>query len=70
MIVSNLWTEFVNFPEIVNQMVLEISLMEDKCQLPGAFGGVNNCHIPMKFPCRGHEARKENHNFKNFILSL
>ena len=40
--------------------------MEDKCQFPSAFGGVNGCYIPMKYPRGGHEERKENHNFKNF----
>ena len=31
MIVSNLWSEFVNFPETVDQMLTAISQMEEKC---------------------------------------
>ena len=31
-IVSNLWSEFVNFPETVDQMLIAISQMEDKWQ--------------------------------------
>ena len=58
-IVSNLWSEFANFPET-------ISKMEDKWQFPSAFGGVDGCHISMKCPSGGNEARKEYYNFKNF----
>ena len=65
-IVSNLWSEFVNFPETVDQMLTVISEMEDKWQFPSALGGVDGCHIPMKCPSSGNEARKENYNFENF----
>ena len=64
-IVSNLWSEFVNFPETVDQMLTAILQMEDKWQFPSAFGGVDGCHIPMKCPSGGNEARKEYYNFKN-----
>ena len=56
MIVSNLWSEYANFPETISQM-------EDKWQFPSAFGGVDGCHIPMKCPSGGNEARKEYYNF-------
>ena len=48
-------------------MLLQISQMEDKCQFPSAFGGVNGCYIPIKFPRGGHEGRKENHNLQVFM---
>ena len=70
MIVSNLWSEFVNFPETVNQMLTAISQMEEKWQFPSAFGGVDGCHIPMKCPSGGNEAREEYYNLKVFILLL
>ena len=65
-IVSNLCSEFVNFPETVDQMLTAISQMEDKWQFPSAFGRVDGCHIPMKCPSGGNEARKKYYNFKNF----
>ena len=65
-IVSNLWSEFVNFPETVDQMLTAISQMEDKWQFPSAFGRVDSCHIPMKWPSGGNEASKEYYTFKNF----
>ena len=65
MIVSNFWSEFVNFPETVDQMLTAILQMEDKWQFPSAFGGVDGCHIPMKCPSGGNKARKEYYNFKN-----
>ena len=34
-------------------------------QFPGAFGGIDGCHIPIKCP-HGGKARKEYYNFKNF----
>ena len=40
-IVSNPWSEFVNFPETVDQMLTAISQMEDKWQFLSAFGGVD-----------------------------
>ena len=41
MIVSNLWIEFVNFPETVEQMLTAILQGEDKWQFPSAFGGAD-----------------------------
>ena len=69
-IVSNLWSEFVNFPETVDQMLTAILQMEDKWQFPSAFGGVDGCHIPMKCPSGGNEARRSIIILKFFILSL
>ena len=40
-IVSNIWNEFVNFPETVNQMLTAFSQMKDKWQFPSAFGGMD-----------------------------
>ena len=68
-IVSNLWSEFVNFPETVDQMLTVISEMEDKWQFPSAFGGADGCHITMKCPSSGNEARKENF-YSIFMMSV
>ena len=65
-ILSNIWSEFVNFPETVDQMLTAILQMEDKWQFPSAFGGVDGCHIPMKCSSGGNEARKEYFNLKMF----
>ena len=34
-------------------------------QFPGAFGGIDGCHIPIKCPHGGNEVHKEYYNFKN-----
>ena len=65
-IVSNLWIDYVNFPETVDQMLTAISQMEDKWQFPSAFGGMDGCHISMKCPRGENHARKENYNFNIF----
>ena len=65
-IVSNLWSESVNFPETVNQMLTEISQIKGKWQFPSAFGGVDGCYIPTKCSSGGNKARKGYYNFKNF----
>ena len=65
-ILSNIWSEFVNFPETVGQMLTAILQMEDKWQFPSAFGGVDGCHIPIKCPSCGNEARKEYYKFKSY----
>ena len=65
-IFSNLWSQLVNFPETVDQTLTAILQMEDKWQFPSAFGEVDGCHILMKFPSGGNDARKEYYNFKNF----
>ena len=69
-IISNLGSEFANFPETVDQMLTAILQMEDKWQFPSAFGGVDGCHIPMKCPSGRNEVRKEYYNFKNFYSIL
>ena len=61
--VSNLWSEFVNFPGTVDQIITAISQMQDKCQFLSASGGVDSCHIPMKCPRSVNEAKKEYYNF-------
>ena len=35
-------------------------------QFPDAFAGIGGCHIPIKCPRGGNEARKEYYNLKNF----
>ena len=40
--------------------------MESMWQFPGAFSGIDGCHIPIKCPHGGNAARKEYYNFKNF----
>ena len=40
--------------------------METLGQFLTAFGGVDGCHMPLKCPHGGNEARKEYYNFKNF----
>ena len=40
--------------------------METSWQFPTAIGGVDGCHIPLKCPHGGNEARKEYYNFKKF----
>ena len=65
-IVSNPWSEFVNFPETVDQMLTAISQTEDKWQFLSAFGGVDGWYILIKCPRGGNEARNEYYNFKYF----
>ena len=65
-IVSNLWHKFVSFTESEDQMLRSISKMESMWQFPGAFGGIDGCHTPIKRPHSGNEASKEYYNFKNF----
>ena len=40
--------------------------METLWQFPGCFSAVDGCHIPLKCPHGGNEAKKEYYNFKNF----
>ena len=47
-------------------MLNSINKMETLWQFPGAFCGVDGCHIALKCPHGGNEARKEYYNFKNF----
>ena len=62
--------KFVIFPESEDQMLTVFFKMESMWQLPGAFGGIDGCHIPVKCPHGGNEARKEYRNFKNFYSML
>ena len=57
-IVSNLSHKFVIFPESESQMLRAIFKMESMCQFAGAFGKIAGCHIPIKGPYGGNEARK------------
>ena len=57
-IVSNLWHKFVILPESEDQTLRAIFKIENMWQFPGAFGGIDGCHIPVKCPHGGNEARE------------
>ena len=57
-IVSNLSHKFVISPESEGQMLRAIFKMESMWQFSGAFGKIAGCHIPIKCPYGGNEARK------------
>ena len=57
-IVSNLWHKFVILPESEDQTLRAIFKIENMWQFPGAFGGTDGCHIPVKCPHGGNEARE------------
>ena len=56
-IVSNLSHKSVIFPESEDQMLKTIFKIESIWQFPGAFGGIDGCHIPIKCP-HGGKARR------------
>ena len=58
--------KFVVFPKTEEELLNSINAMETLWQFPSAFGRVDGCHIPLKLPHGGNEARKEYYNFKNF----
>ena len=66
LIVIKLWKKFVVFPKTEKKFLSSIYAMETLRQFPTTFGGVDGCHIPLKSPHGGNEARKEYYNFKNF----
>ena len=66
LIATKLWKKFVVFPKTEEEFLSSINAMETLWQFPTAFGGVDGCHIPLKCPHGGNEARKEYYNFKNF----
>ena len=66
LIVTKLWRKFVVFPKTEEGFLNSTNAMETLWQFPTAFGGVDGCHIPLKCPHGGNEARNEYHNFKNF----
>ena len=59
LIIERLWKKFVIFPENERNMMLAINKMESLWQFPGGYAGVDGCHIPLKCPHGGNEARKE-----------
>ena len=67
-IVKNMWTECVSshMPSTEAQFKQKILNMEELWQFPFTWAAVDGCHIPIKCPPGGNEARKEFHNFKNF----
>ena len=66
-IVKNLWAECVthHFPKDEAQFKEKMLDFEELWQFPCCWGGVDGCHIPIKCPKGGAEARKEYYNFKN-----
>ena len=58
--------KFVVFPKTEEEFLNSINAMETLWQFPSAFDRVDGCHIPLKLPYGGNEARKECNNFKNF----
>ena len=54
------------FPESEDQILKAIFKVESVWQFPGVFGGIDDCHIPIKCPHDGNEVRIEYYNFKNF----
>ena len=64
--VTKLWKKCVVFPKTEEEFLNSINAMETLWKFATAFGGVDGCHIPLKFPHGGNKARKEYHNFKNF----
>ncbi len=67
-IVSCLWKECVSvhMPKTENEFKEKLLDMEELWQFPFSWAAVDGCHIPMKCPPGGANARKEYHNFKNF----
>ena len=49
----------VQVAESEDQMLRAYFKMESMWQFPGAFGGIDGCHIPIKCPHCGTEARKD-----------
>ena len=65
LIVEKLWPVHVKFPNTKSVQSL-INEMNDAWQFPGAYAAIDGCHISIKCPPGGAEARKEYYNFKNF----
>ena len=67
-IVSCLWTDCVSvhMPKTEDEFKEKILYMEELWQFPFSWAAVDGCHIPVKCPPGGSEARKEYHNFKKF----
>ena len=67
-IVSCLWTDCVSvhMPKTEDEFKEKILDMEELWQFPFGWAAVDGCHIPVKCPPGGSEARKEYHNFKIF----
>ena len=64
-IMSNLCHRFAIFGR--DKQILRGSFkMESMCQFPGAFGGIEGFHIPIKCPHGRNEAHNEYYNFKKF----
>ena len=62
--VGNLWSQFVNFPLKIDQILTTTSQMGDNLHLPNASGGVDGCRILMKLIFLWRNVW--NYNFKNF----
>ena len=67
-IVNNMWEQSVNryMPKCEEDFKSKILDMEELWQFPFCWSAIDGCHIPIRCPSGGAEARKEYHNFKNF----
>ena len=67
-IVSNMWEQSVNrhMPKSEEDFKKKILDMDELWQFPFSWSAIDGCHIPIRCPTGGAEARKEYHNFKNF----
>lgn len=63
-IVDKLWSEHVS--KLMPTTAEELETMQNLVSFPFAFASVDGCHIPLKCPPGGAEARKAYYNFKNF----
>ncbi len=66
LIKSQFWGKHVKFPRTEEEMLKCMNLMEELWQSTRAFAAVDGCHIAVKCPPGGAEARREYYNFKNF----
>lgn len=67
-IIDFLWDECINnkFPQTQDDFKDKVINMEELWQFPYSWSAIDGCHIPIKCPPGGLEAKKEYHNFKNF----
>lgn len=66
--VENLWQEHIMtyMPQDPESFKSKMQEMYDMWQFPFCWAAVDGCHIPIKCPPGGAEARKEYYNYKHF----
>lgn len=68
-IVNNMWEQSVNrYIPKCEDFKNKILDMDKLWQFPFSWFAIDRCHIPIRCPPGGAEARKEYHNFKNFYF--